>query len=226
MTLAAIVFSAPGAAIGGIIGGIPGGIPSARGGIAGKTLKQIQIVGLMEDARSRLGSRLPVRVGDILSEDTFVRTIAAVREYDEHMTVSTRTDADGAVTFTIAAPGANANVGFAFASEPQAPVPGRITVGGNVQQSKLTQQPRPAYPPLAKQARISGVVKLAVVIARDGSMQDIKVISGHPLLVPAALDAVRNWVYQPTLLNGQPVEVATQIDVNFTLSDEVPQQQQ
>jgi len=213
--------AAPGAAIGGIIGSIP----SARAGIAGKTLKQIQILGLTEDAKSRLGSRLPVRIGDILSEDTFVRTIAAVREYDEHMTVSTRTEPDGTVSFTIAAPGANTNVGYAFAGESQPPVPGRITIGGNVQQSKLVQQPRPVYPPLAKQARISGTVRLAVVIARDGTMQDIKVISGHPLFIPPTLEAVKNWVYQPTLLNGQPVEVATQIDVNFTLSDEIPQQQ-
>ena len=211
---------------GGVPGGIIGGVPSMRGGIAGKTLKQINIVGLTDDAKSHLSSRLPVRTGDILSEDTFLRTIAAVREYDEHLTVGTRTDQDGSVTFTIAAPGANTSVGYSFAGDTQPPVPGRLTVGGNVQQSKLVQQPRPVYPPLAKQARISGVVKLAVVLARDGSVQDIKVISGHPLLVAAAIDAVKNWVYQPTLLNGQPVEVATQIDVNFTLSDEVPQQQQ
>jgi TonB family protein len=209
-----------------VMGGIIGSNPAARFGIAGKTLKQIQILGLTEDAKSRLGSRLPVRVGDLLSEDTFMRTIAAVREYDEHMTVGTRTDTDGAVTFTIAAPGANTSVGYAFSGDSQPPVPGRITVGGNVQQSKLVQQPRPSYPPLAKQARISGTVKLSVIIARDGTIQDMKVISGHPLLIPPTLEAVKNWVYQPTLLNGQPVEVMTQIDVNFTLADEIPQQQQ
>src|SRR5437763_8429061 len=99
----------------------------------------------------------------------------------------------------------------------------RITIGGNVQQAKLISQPKPAYPPLAKQARISGTVKLGVVIAADGTMRDIGVISGHPLLIPAALEAVKQWRYQPTLLNGEPVEVSTQIDVNFTLSDELPQ---
>ena len=100
-----------------------------------------------------------------------------------------------------------------------APVtPKRITIGGNVQQAKLVRQPKPVYPPLAKQARISGVVHLAAVISKDGTIQDLKVISGHPLLIPAALEAVKQWVYQPTLLNGEPVEVSTQIDVNFTLS--------
>jgi len=96
--------------------------------------------------------------------------------------------------------------------------PKRITIGGNVQQAKLVRQPKPNYPPLAKQARISGIVHLAAIISKDGTIQDLKVISGHPLLIPAALEAVKQWVYQPTLLNGEPVEVSTQIDVNFTLS--------
>ena len=64
----------------------------------------------------------------------------------------------------------------------------------------------------------TGVVKLGAIISKDGTIQHLEVISGHPLLVPAALEAVKQWVYQPTLLNGEPVEVQTQIDVNFTLS--------
>jgi protein TonB len=91
-------------------------------------------------------------------------------------------------------------------------------VGGNVQAANLINQVRPVYPPLAKQARISGVVELSAIIGKDGRVQDLKVVRGHPLLVQAALDAVKNWVYRPTLLNGEPVEVSTTIDVNFTLS--------
>ena len=101
----------------------------------------------------------------------------------------------------------------------------RITIGGNVQQAKLISQPRPAYPPLAKQARISGVVHLSAVIGKEGNVINLAVISGHPLLIPSALEAVQKWVYQKTLLNGEPVEVMTQIDVNYTLSDEPPVQQ-
>jgi protein TonB len=96
--------------------------------------------------------------------------------------------------------------------------PQRIKIGGSVQQAKLVRQPHPVYPPLAKQARIQGTVKLSAIISKDGTIQHLEVISGHPLLVPAALEAVKQWVYQPTLLNGEPVEVITQIDVNFTLS--------
>jgi periplasmic protein TonB len=96
--------------------------------------------------------------------------------------------------------------------------PQRIKVGGNVQQAMLISQPRPMYPPLAKQARIQGVVELNAVIGKDGTVGSLSVVKGHPLLVQAAIDAVKQWRYKPTLLNGEPVEVQTTIDVNFTLS--------
>jgi protein TonB len=96
---------------------------------------------------------------------------------------------------------------------------GPIRVGGNVQAANLIRQVRPNYPPLAKQARIQGVVRFNAIISRDGTIQNLQMVSGHPLLVPAATDAVRQWVYKPTLLNGEAVEVQTQIDVNFTLSN-------
>jgi len=96
--------------------------------------------------------------------------------------------------------------------------PQRIRVGGNVQAAKLVRQPKPVYPPLAKQARIQGTVRFTAIIGKDGAIQNLQLVSGHPLLVPSATEAVKQWVYQPTLLNGEPVEVITQIDVNFTLS--------
>jgi protein TonB len=95
--------------------------------------------------------------------------------------------------------------------------PQRIRQGGNVQLAKLINMVRPLYPPLAKQARISGTVRLHAIIAKDGSVVQLEVLSGHPLLVQSALDAVRQWRYQPTLLNGEPVEVDTTVDVVFTV---------
>jgi protein TonB len=83
----------------------------------------------------------------------------------------------------------------------------------------LIFQPRPEYPPLAKMARIQGVVRMEIVVNKDGSVQDIKVITGHPLLVKAAIEAVSRWRYQPTLLEGQPVEVLTEVEQKFTLAD-------
>ena len=102
---------------------------------------------------------------------------------------------------------------------PKAAAPKRIRVGGQVEAAKLIFQPKPEYPPLAKMARIQGTVRLEAVISKDGTIQDLRVVSGHPLLVKSALEAVQRWRYQPTLLNGEPVEVVTEIDVNFTLTE-------
>jgi len=102
---------------------------------------------------------------------------------------------------------------------PKPQAPRRIRVGGQVESARLIFQPKPEYPPLAKMARIQGVVKLDAVISKDGTIQDLKAISGHPLLLRAAMEAVQRWRYQPTLLNGEAVEVATEIDVNFTLAE-------
>jgi protein TonB len=101
--------------------------------------------------------------------------------------------------------------------KPKAPT-APIRVGGNVQQANLIKQPKPVYPPLAKAARIQGTVKFTAKISKDGTIQELTLLSGPPLLVAAAQQAVSQWQYKPTLLNGDPVEVITTIDVNFTLS--------
>lgn len=97
------------------------------------------------------------------------------------------------------------------------PLGAPIRVSMGVQMAKLIKKVIPEYPPLAKTARISGVVHLIGTIAKDGTIQNLQLIGGHPLLAHAAIDAVKQWIYQPTLLNGEPVEVIAPIDVNFTL---------
>lgn len=97
-------------------------------------------------------------------------------------------------------------------------IPARIQVSAAVQQAKLVTQVQPVYPTVAKQTRVQGVVKLSVVIATDGTVQEAKAIDGHPFLISAAIDAVKKWVYKPTLLSGKPVEVETTIELPFALS--------
>jgi len=97
--------------------------------------------------------------------------------------------------------------------KPSAPVP----VGGDVQMAKVIRKVIPVYPALARSARISGVVQLIGVIGKDGTIQNLQLVSGHPLLAHAAMEAVQQWVYRPTLLNGIPVEVIAPIEVHFTL---------
>jgi protein TonB len=95
--------------------------------------------------------------------------------------------------------------------------PKRIRIGGMVQQANLVRMVQPVYPAIAKAARIQGTVILHAVIAKNGSIEELQYMSGPPLLVQSAMDAVRQWRYRPTLLNGEPVEVETTIQVIFSL---------
>jgi TonB family protein len=102
------------------------------------------------------------------------------------------------------------------------PLPQRISIGAAVQERALLHKVEPVYPALARQARIRGTVRFTVIIAKDGHVLSAQLVSGHPLLVTAAQEAVSQWVYRPTLLNGQPVEVVTNVDVNFALESGPP----
>lgn len=99
----------------------------------------------------------------------------------------------------------------------KAQTPTQIHVGSGVQAGMLIVAPKPVYPRIAIQTRTQGTVHIEAIIERDGAIGHLKVLSGPPLLIIAALGAVRQWRYKPTLLNGEPVEVVTEIDVNFTL---------
>lgn len=100
---------------------------------------------------------------------------------------------------------------------PTAPPP-RVLRPSQFMEGNLIRRVQPEYPPLARQARIQGVVVLQAVISKDGTIENLVVLNGHPMLVRAALDAVQRWRYRPYYLNGQPVEVETQITINFTLT--------
>ncbi len=102
---------------------------------------------------------------------------------------------------------------------PPVKTPQRIQQGGTIQAARIINQTRPIYPVLAIQARIQGNVVLHAIIDKQGLVSELQVISGDPRLVKAALDAVTQWRYQPTSLNGQPVEVDTTITVSFVLGE-------
>jgi TonB family protein len=159
----------------------------------------IQFAGISEQAAGELRAKLPVREGDEWNADANLKTNQVVKAFDEHLSVQM----SGTTDLVIAAPGAG---------------PARITVGGNVQAAMIIKKVAPVYPAAAKAARISGVVRLAVVIGYDGAIQSLTVLDGPPELAEAATDAVRQWVYHPTLLNGNPAQVQTTIDVNFVLN--------
>jgi len=101
---------------------------------------------------------------------------------------------------------------------PKVATPQRVKVSQGVTAGLRIRMVQPSYPPLAKQARISGSVVLQAVIGKDGSIENLRAVSGHPMLIQSAIDAVRQWKYKPYFLNGEPVEVDTQVTVNFTLA--------
>jgi len=101
---------------------------------------------------------------------------------------------------------------------PKIAAPQRVRVSQGVTEGLLTRKVQPAYPPLAKTARIQGDVVLNALISKNGNIENLRVMSGHPMLVTSALDAVKQWKYKPYILNGEPVEVETTITVKFTLA--------
>jgi TonB family protein len=204
----AVDFKLPEKKPGTIIGSVPTAIPNGR-------LMRIQAVGISPALRDAVIGHLAIQVGDLIAPDTLDRARRAVREVDEHLDVrySAVITNTGEKEYSLVIFATAPIVGQVTSEGPQ-----RIRVGGNVQATMAISAPKPLYPPDAKQARIQGTVRMNVVIGKDGTVKDLQVASGHPLLVDTAADAVRQWVYKPTLLNGNPVEVVTVVDVNFTLS--------
>ena len=98
-------------------------------------------------------------------------------------------------------------------------VPPRVRIPESVMAQRLARRVAPVYPPLARQAKVQGVVVLRVLISKSGEVENVELVSGHPMLAPAAIEAVKQWKYTPYLLNGEPIEVVTQVTVNFSLSD-------
>ena len=96
----------------------------------------------------------------------------------------------------------------------------RVRIPPSVSTALLISKVLPVYPPTAQQARIQGEVVLHAAISRDGTVESLREISGHPFLIPAAIDAVKQWRYKPYMLNGKPMAVATEISVNFVLKNQ------
>ena len=168
----------------------------------------VQAAGLPDRAASEILARMPVGIGDEWSTENQDRALKAVQAYDEHLSIQAYSaEGDSAVTLYVTTPGQ------------QIPgAPQRIRVGGNVQSAMILRRVMPVYPPDAKAAHIQGRVQLSVMIGESGAIDALTVTDGPPDLRQSAVDAVSQWVYRPTLLNGSQVQVETTVDVNYTLS--------
>ena len=161
-----------------------------------------------EPIKQKLESRLTLHEGDRITQATLNELAAAVKDVDEHLKLALYPNAakTGSIVF----------ITLEGASPSESPK--RIRVGGNVQAENIVHKVQPVYPVEAKQNHIQGDVRFTVIIGKDGVVKNVTLVSGDPLLAEAAKKAVEQWVYKPTLLNGDPVEVVTQVDVIFRLA--------
>ncbi|MGH9492808.1 MAG: energy transducer TonB [Terriglobales bacterium] len=161
----------------------------------------------IEDGQLRTPSRIPQKVAMIKEE--------------EAPPVSSMGGVVGGVPGGIPGGQMGGVLGGILSSTPVATpriAPQRVRVSQGVSEGNLITKVTPPYPPMAKMARVQGAVILQAVISKSGTIENLRVVSGHPMLVQSALDAVRQWRYRPYLLNGEPVEVETQITLNFSLT--------
>jgi TonB family protein len=168
-------------------------------------VRSIQVQDLSQQATAELLASLPIHEGDEWNPESAQRATEAVRAFDEHFWIrqqSMSQSPDGGVQLDLVISQA----------------PGRIKVGGNVQSAMIVRKMPPVYPAAAKAAGIQGNVHLSAIVGEDGTVQELTVLDGPPELTQAAMDAVKQWVYKPTLLNGNPIQVQTTIDINFTLN--------
>ncbi len=175
-----------------------------------RTIESVHLNMLPQDLREKIIQSGLLEAGSVIAPDGWAPLGAALRTIDEHLLFD-----------VIPSSGDKVRLVVLLSQTPEALQSSvslrSIRVGGNVQSANLVRQIRPAYPPEAKQARIQGTVRLAAVISPEGNVIDLQPVAGHPLLVPSAMEAVKQWVYKPTLLNGSPVQVITTVDINYTL---------
>jgi protein TonB len=153
-----------------------------------------------------------VQLNKMVAPTVIPKNVAIVK--DEAPVIYTNGGVDGGTGGGIL----NGIIGSGGSGPPPPPkAASRIRVGGNVQAAALVNKVTPQYPPIAKTAHVAGTVILHAIIAKDGSIQELQYMSGPPLLMKSAMDAVREWRYKPTMLNGDPVEVDTTISVVFSL---------
>jgi TonB family protein len=203
-------------------------------------IKSIVVVGLPDAQRDELLAKLPVHVGDTMTAETHASLARVIGSFDEHLIVASIVNDAGEMTLEIRAPGVPTSTAASTtgkgpvrvelsapggggsglpALEPQSitSTPKAVRVGGRVANANAISQVPPEYPPLALAARVQGDIQFDATIGTDGTVQNLHLLSGPPLLVQAAMRAVQQWTYKPTLLDGQPVPVLTTITVNFTL---------
>jgi len=173
-----------------------------------KVVKQIQTD--IVNGQLRTPTKIPKKV-EIIKEDEAPPPVMATTGVVGGVPGGVPGGSMGGVLGSIASAGS-------VAALPKVATPQRVRVSSGVSTGMLVRKVNPVYPPLARQARIQGQVVLQAQISKTGDIENLQLVSGHPMLAPAAIEAVKQWKYKPYLLNGEPVEVETTVQVNFSLA--------
>ncbi len=182
------------------------------------TLTAVNFEGISADARQSLRASLPFHEGGQMQYQDLRQMEKAVEQFDSHLRMTIHVAGNHEFSLLFAPPAARAESVVTAGFPPPPLGVQRVRVGGNVQNSKVMNKVMPKYPLEAKQQHLEGKVSYSALISTDGQILDLHLITGPQILANAALEALKQWTYQSTLLNGKPVEVVTQIDVNFTLA--------
>jgi periplasmic protein TonB len=171
---------------------------------AAPTLKASKVVSEMVNGQLLAPNKIPQKVKDIAEEEAPAPVTGVI----------------GGVVGGVPGGSTGGVIGSLISSTPHitnvaAAVPKRIRISTGVSEGMLVHRVEPIYPVIAQRARIEGTVELRAVISKDGAIEGLQRVNGHPLLVTAAMDAVRQWRYRPYFLNGEPLEVETNVVVNF-----------
>ena len=179
--------------------------------------KVVKVTTNIENGRLRTPSRIPTKV-QMIKEDEPPTPVTTTGVVGGVLGGIPGGQLDGVIGGLISSSSSRAAV--PSLSQPVLPTVQRLRVSPGVIKGLLIHRVEPSYPPLTQQARIQGDVVLTAIIDKEGNVQHLQVVSGHPLLAPAAIAAVKQWSYKPFLLNGQPLEVETTVTVNFRLHSE------
>ncbi len=203
--------------------GGPFAVPQPTGVIGGRgTSPQVSgVIGaiyfqsMSAELEQRASRALGLKVGDTVPP--IAQMQATLKSVDEHLALNMLRLGDGQLTLIIV----QAGQGAPPPPPPPPPPPnfpaGATRVSAGVANAMIVNKVAPVYPPIAKQARVQGIVTLNVLIGKDGAVKETSPVSGPAMLIEAAQHAVGQWTYKPTLLNGQPVETLTQVEINFSL---------
>jgi TonB family protein len=190
--------------------GAPAGDASA---LAGHPLRSVNLTGMLEIQRDIIAQGLPIKPGVVADQKAIASAVAFVETL---RLVALWKLVDGEIQLTVEPPAYRPRAAQSIDVVAKV-VPQRIRVPAEAQAAKLISKVEPVYPPLATAARIQGMVHFSAVIGANGGILSAQVLDGSPLLAPSATDAVKQWRYAPTLVNGTPVEIVTEIEVEFLL---------